>query len=262
MGKFHAAIACASILAIVSQSVGAAELIADATTAATSRQLYVAEQDQGPSLPSNTEIWFNPVSEISSKDLRSGQSFGVRVARDVYLNNAVVVPRGTPGTATVTRRSGTGMFGRSAKVEFELDTLDYFGTSVPLHGHHRLAGEGNTGWTVAMTLLVCLVCGAAITGHSAYASEASEFRAYSSKPLRLTMGPAAAPMGYAAGSGGAGRTYPVARSGSYGAYGVTRRPARAPSGFCYDVPRDYFGTGSVQHPIPNADTPACWEIEG
>lgn len=41
----------------------------------------------------------------------------------------------------------------------------------------------------------------------------------------------------------------------------TKRPAKTPSGFCYDVPRDYRGLGSVNKPALSTHMPACWQVE-
>ena len=42
--------------------------------------------------------------------------------------------------------------------------------------------------------------------------------------------------------------------------GPAKRPARSPSGFCYDVPKSYAGTGSVSKPAITSATPACYEL--
>ena len=39
-----------------------------------------------------------------------------------------------------------------------------------------------------------------------------------------------------------------------------KRPARTPSGFCYEVPRDYRGLGSLNRPALSTNTPACWQV--
>lgn len=44
--------------------------------------------------------------------------------------------------------------------------------------------------------------------------------------------------------------------------GPAKRPARTPSGFCYEVPRDYRGLGSLNKPALSTNTPACWQVEG
>ena len=42
--------------------------------------------------------------------------------------------------------------------------------------------------------------------------------------------------------------------------GPAKRPARTASGFCYDVPRGYAGTGSFSKPAITSATPACYEL--
>jgi hypothetical protein len=44
--------------------------------------------------------------------------------------------------------------------------------------------------------------------------------------------------------------------------GPPKRQAKTQSGFCYDVPRGYAGTGSARAPILTAASPACHELAG
>ena len=43
--------------------------------------------------------------------------------------------------------------------------------------------------------------------------------------------------------------------------GPIKRPAKTKSGFCYDVPRNYVGSGSLNRPALTTYTPACWQLE-
>lgn len=42
--------------------------------------------------------------------------------------------------------------------------------------------------------------------------------------------------------------------------GPPKRPAKTPSGFCYDVPKGYGGTGSAKFPALTDATPACYQL--
>ena len=171
----------------------------------------------------------------------------MHVARDVMTADGVAIPRGTPATAHVAWRTGKGVFGKSGKLEFDIATLSLNGVDVALAGHHRLAGEGNTVWTIVAVAGVGLLGGLFVTGHSAVAHEESEFaaRVRDGTPVYETVAAMQRPAGFAPG---------------YASVGVARRKAATPSGFCYDVPRNYYGTGSIQHPNPDALTPMCWEV--
>lgn len=45
-----------------------------------------------------------------------------------------------------------------------------------------------------------------------------------------------------------------------GASAPAKRPAKTASGFCYDVPRGYVGTGSLNKPIITTAMPACYQL--
>ena len=45
------------------------------------------------------------------------------------------------------------------------------------------------------------------------------------------------------------------------ATGPAKKPAQTKSGFCYDVPRNYVGAGSLNRPALTTYTPACWQLE-
>jgi hypothetical protein len=134
-------------------------------------------------LPADTEIWVSPRGAISSKTLRVGDTFPVAVSRDVIFGSTLVVPRGTPGTARVTWRTGKGAFGKSAKIEFEVTHLLIDGTPVPMSGRQRLAGEGNTGATIGAIVLAGVIAGALVTGRSAEAPDNAEWKVYTRAPL-------------------------------------------------------------------------------
>ncbi len=203
-------------------------------------------------LPTNTAIWFNPVTAIDSRKLRVGNTFEMRVSRDVMIGDTIAIPHGTPATAKITWRTGRGVVGKSAKMEFAITSMDLNGIQVPLSGPHRLEGEGNTMWAIIAWFGAGLIGALLVKGHSAIASEESEFRAYSVTQASLAGAPATATVTRAAYSPGAPR--------GYASTVVSKRQANTPSGSCYEVPKNYFGTGSAAFPIPNAQTPACWEI--
>jgi hypothetical protein len=137
-------------------------------------------------LPSNTEVLVSMNSEISSKKVREGSTFTLSVSRDVILNNYVVVPKGTSAHGVVTWRTGKGAFGKSAKMEFEVRHLELNGRQVPLVGHFRQEGSGNTGATVGTAIAVG-VFSAFVTGRSAVVEQGREFRVFTRDPLDVVL---------------------------------------------------------------------------
>jgi len=87
---------------------------------------------------------------------------------------AALIPRGTPGEATVTYRAGKGAFGNSAKMEIEFNLLELNGRRIPLSGKVRQECEGNSGAAVGAVVAVS-VFGAFVTGHSATITNGAAF---------------------------------------------------------------------------------------
>lgn len=133
-------------------------------------------------LPANTEVAVTLNTEVSSKKMKQGQQFDVSVARDVMLGNFVVIPRGTKGTGQITYRTGKGAFGKSAKMEIEIRSLDLAGRVIPLSGKFRQEGSGNTGATVA-TAVAAGVFSAFVTGKSAVFEQGRELKCFTVEAL-------------------------------------------------------------------------------
>lgn len=136
-------------------------------------------------LPANSEIWVSPNAEVNSKSIKQGGKFEMSVSRDVILGDYVVIPRGTRAIGQISYRTGKGAFGKSAKMEFEVVEVDLGGRIIPVKGHYRVEGQGNTGAAVGAVIAVG-VFGAFVTGHSAVVAQGTEFRAYTTDALPVT----------------------------------------------------------------------------
>lgn len=134
-------------------------------------------------LPSNTELLLRLSEEVNSKRVKEGHVFRVALAQDVMMGNYVVLPKGTPGTGYVSYRTGKGAFGKSAKMEVTMKSLDLpNGRSIPLVGMTRQEGQGNTGATVGAAVAVG-VFSAFVTGRSAIFAEGREVRGFTREAL-------------------------------------------------------------------------------
>ncbi len=145
------------------------------------------EVTSGSMLPSNTEIYLALDNELTSKKAKVGDAVSLRVARDVMLGQVVVIPRGTPATGKVTFRTGKGVFGKSAKMDFVIDTLNLGGRNVALSANHRIAGDGNTGATVGAVVAAGVIGGLLVTGRSAVAPAGSEWKAMTKEPIAINL---------------------------------------------------------------------------
>lgn len=142
-------------------------------------------------LPANTELWLSPNTEVNSKRIKQGEKFDMTVARDVMLGDYVVIPRGARGRGQITYRTGKGAFGKSAKMEFEINEVEVNGQFIPLRGHYRIEGAGNTGATVGTAVAVG-VFSAFVTGRSAIVAQGTEYKAFTVNPLPVKLADAPA----------------------------------------------------------------------
>ena len=155
----------------------------------------VAPAPTQTSLPANTEVLLSMNEELSTKGgkIEVGTKFRMSVVNDVRLNGFTVIPRGTPAVGEVTWKTGKGMFGKSGKMEVDLRHLDLNGQTIPLTGHYRQEGSGNTVATVATVILVAPIAGMLVTGRSAVLPQGRELKAYLAESLPVTMPAATSP---------------------------------------------------------------------
>jgi hypothetical protein len=142
------------------------------------------QQQQTNMLPSNSDVWVSLDNELNSKKARVGDTINFKVSRDVMVGQYVVIPRGTAGVGRVTYRTGKGAFGKSAKMEFDIDSIMLPTRTIAVSGHYRIEGNGNTGATVATAVAVG-VFSAFVTGHSAVAAQGSEWKAATKEPILI-----------------------------------------------------------------------------
>ena len=142
------------------------------------------QQQQTNMLPSNSDVWVSLDNELNSKKARVGDTINFKVSRDVMVGQYVVIPRGTAGLGRVTYRTGKGAFGKSAKMEFDIDSIMLPTRTIAVSGHYRIEGNGNTGATVATAVAVG-VFSAFVTGHSAVAAQGSEWKAATKEPILI-----------------------------------------------------------------------------
>lgn len=165
--------------------------VAQAQTAAPSGAIVAVERPTVPAngsavLPTNTELLLSLNSEVNSKTAKVGDRFPLTVVSDVMLGNYIVIPKGTRGTGEVTYRTGKGAFGKSAKMEIDLRSIELGGRSIPITGHYRQEGQGNTGATVG-TAVAAGPFAAFVTGRSAIFTQGRELRAFTREAIPVTL---------------------------------------------------------------------------
>lgn len=119
-------------------------------------------------LPANSELTVSLNSEISTKGSRwnEGDTFYLTVSRAVRVGKHTVIPRGARAVGRITWLTSKGAFGKSGKMEFDVEYIELGGERFPLVGQFRQEGEGNTVATVGTAIAAGVFAGL-VTGRSA-----------------------------------------------------------------------------------------------
>lgn len=137
-------------------------------------------------LPAGTEVKLRLAQELTTKGdgLQENDTFVMTVTQDVRHDGYVVIPRGSRAIGRVTFLTSKGMFGKSGKMDIEIDYVEVAGRTIKLDGTYRQEGEGNTLATVGGVVLVG-VFGGFITGKSARMPQGRELTAFVEEPVEL-----------------------------------------------------------------------------
>ena len=161
----------------------------------------VAAQDAGPMplpvqrqtegnafLPANTEINLRMNQEVTTKGRtwNEGDTFNLTVTNDVMLGDYVVIPQGSRGVGRITWMTSKGAFGKSGKMDVELEYVEVSGRRIPINGTYRQEGEGNTVATVGGVILAGVFAGF-ITGKSGRIPAGRELMATTENDVELAI---------------------------------------------------------------------------
>lgn len=118
-------------------------------------------------LPANTEVLVSMNDTITTKGKKysEGDTFAMSVVHDVMLGDYVVIPKGSRATGRISWLTSKGAFGKSGKMEIDIEYVEVGGRRIPLTGNYRQEGEGNTVGTVAGVLVAGVFAGF-VTGKS------------------------------------------------------------------------------------------------
>ncbi|MFA7604788.1 MAG: hypothetical protein WCY29_17460 [Novosphingobium sp.] len=148
-------------------------------------------------LPANTEVSLRMNDTITSKgnSFNQGDTFGLTVAQNVYLDDYVVIPAGSRATGRITFLTSKGAFGKSGKMEISVEYVEVNGRRIPLEGTYRQEGEGNTVATVGGVIAAGVFAGF-VTGKSATIPQGRELTARTKQdlPIRVAARPSRAPV--------------------------------------------------------------------
>ena len=139
-------------------------------------------------LPANTEITLAMNQEVTTKGRTwsEGDTFNLSVVHDVMLGDYVVIPKGSRGVGRITWLTSKGAFGKSGKMDVELEYVEVGGQRVDITGTYRQEGEGNTVATVGGVILAGVFAGF-VTGKSGRIPKGRELTATTDAPIPVTL---------------------------------------------------------------------------
>ncbi len=147
-------------------------------------------------LPAGTEIALKMSQMVTTKgdSWEEGDQFNLAVASDVMLGDYVVIPAGTRATGRITWLTSRGAFGKSGKMDIELEHLELGGRRINVDGTYRQEGKGATLATVG-GVIAAGVFAAFITGKSGEIPQGRELMATleADLPVALPAGATTAP---------------------------------------------------------------------
>lgn len=147
-------------------------------------------------LPAGTEIDLKMSQMVTTKGngWEEGDQFGLTVSAPVMLGDYVVIPEGTKAVGRITWMTSRGAFGKSGKMDIELEHLEMGGRRIDIDGTYRQEGDGATMATVGGVILAGVFAGF-ITGKSGTIPQGRELTATleDDLPVALPAGASLAP---------------------------------------------------------------------
>ncbi len=111
-----------------------------------------------PTLQDGTPIKLRLGRNLSSADAHTGDTVDFEVVEEVRVNGAVVIPRGSNATATVTNAEAKKRMARGGKLDVNIDSVRLAdGEKIPLRGTQGGKGGGHTGAMTGAMVATSLV---------------------------------------------------------------------------------------------------------
>lgn len=103
-------------------------------------------------VPARTMVSVRLGTAIGSKLSQTGETFTGSVARDVRVEDEVVIPRGAKVSGTVTDAKPLGRFAGGAELQVRLDSIDLHGSELPVRSAvQTFSAKGKGKRTAVMT---------------------------------------------------------------------------------------------------------------
>lgn len=135
-----------------------------------------AQISMSPSVPPGTEVIVKTIETMSSKTAKTGDKFAVLVAKDVIVDQQVVIAAGTRGTGTVIfgrqKRSG----GVSGALDLRIDSVDTANGPLKLKSSDTNRGADRRNAGTAASLAFGMIGFLSVQGEELTLNAGSEIR--------------------------------------------------------------------------------------
>lgn len=84
--------------------------------------------------PADTLVAIEIAQPISTRTVKQGDMFAIRLSEPIKVDGVVIVPAGITGQGQVVDAGKAGMMGKPAKLVLAVRYLDWNGGRIPLHG--------------------------------------------------------------------------------------------------------------------------------
>ena len=175
--------------ALISALVLAAPALAQSESAASSgATTVIAGASTASMLRTGTPVPLKMAEMITTKGkkLKVGYRVHLEVAEDVRVNDAVVIPAGSPAIGEVTDVRNKGMWGKSGKINAQVLYLTVNGRQIRLTGQFDDKGTTGTAGVVGAAVLIP-VAGFFMTGTSAKIDIGAPVKAFIDEDVPLNL---------------------------------------------------------------------------
>lgn len=149
-----------------------------------------AQVSESPSAPPGTEVLVKITETMSSKTAKTGDKFVVVVAKDVLVDQQVVIPAGTRGSGTVIFGRPKGSGGVPGALDIRIDSVDTVNGPLKLKSSDTNRGADRRNAGTAASLAFGMIGFWSVQGEELILNAGAEIRTVVATP-RSTAAPTA-----------------------------------------------------------------------
>lgn len=146
--------------------------------------LVVVSPNASTTLQAGTPVRLRLLNNLTSKQAKTGQVIDLETVDDVMVDGHIVIPRGSPARGEITFAKGTGMWGKSGKLDTQVTAVRVNGRDIALRG--TVAQKGETGSAGVIGAIAFLpIAGFFVTGTSAELAAGTSYSAFTVNDVPL-----------------------------------------------------------------------------